>query len=262
MKTSVNLYVNNENSKEKLDVIKKLGYDEFYTGMYDVKESMSWKEQLDYARKIGLRCTMMHCSYYEPRLDNFWLNNDDGELVANDYIHQIEQCGEYVDNFVVHLNGSKNSTLSKIGLERLERILDVCEKYDVNLCIENLYSSVEIPYIFEHIQNPYLKICYDAGHKNFLTPDFDICEIYAQYISVLHLHENDGTKDEHKKLTKGSKVYSRLVDELPLLNSDVVLSSEIKVNDQEIDWKEYLKSNLDSLKSLAKDIENKKEMEL
>lgn len=46
MKKSVNLYFNYDiDTKEKIDKIKELGYDEFYTGMYDAKETMSWKEQ-------------------------------------------------------------------------------------------------------------------------------------------------------------------------------------------------------------------------
>ena len=251
MKKSMNLYFNPTiNTKEKLDAIKLLGFDEFFTGIYDTKETMPLKEQIFYAKSIGLKCTMIHCSYNEPKLNNFWLENKEGEQIAIDYINQINLCGDYTKNFVVHLNGSINSITSKIGIERIKKILKNCEKFDINLCIENLYSEKEIPYIFSNISHPLLKICYDTGHKNFLTPNFNICEKYGKYIACLHLHENNGIKDEHKKLSIGSKVFNRLLSEINFIDDRVVLSSEAKyVND---DWKDYLANDLKALTTLAK----------
>ena len=44
MKKSVNLYFNYDiDTKEKIDKIKELGYDELYTGMYDLVDQRSVK---------------------------------------------------------------------------------------------------------------------------------------------------------------------------------------------------------------------------
>lgn len=251
MKTSMNLYFNsNIDTKTKLDTIKELGFDEFFTGIYDKKETMSFEEQMEYAKKIGLKCTMVHCAYYEPKLNSFWLEGQDGDDIADDLINQIGRCGKYTKNFVVHLNGSKESTVSKIGLERIKRILKACENHNLNFCVENLYSDKEIPYIFENISHPLLKICYDSGHRNFLTPNFDICERYGKYITVLHLHENNGLQDEHKKLSVGSPVFNKLKKEINMMNDDVVLASEARGVCE--NWKEYINSDLKTLKELGK----------
>ena len=251
MKTSLNLYFKNDiDTKTKMDAIKALGFDEFFTGIYDQKETMTFAEQMNYAKQIGLGCTMVHCSYYEPDLNEFWLPGEKGEAVADDYIRQIEMCGGLTKNFVVHLNGSFESTVSEIGLRRLEKILKVCEKYDLNLCVENLFSRDEIPYIFAHIKHPLLKICYDSGHNNFLTPDFDVCGRYGKYVAVLHLHENDGSGDQHKKLTIGNAFFNELKKELEFVDNNVVLANEIKhVPDN---WQEYLQQALASLRALRK----------
>jgi len=250
MKTSMNLYFNTTlDTKTKFDIIKAVGFDEFFTGIYDQKETMKFYEQMDYAKRIGLNCTMVHCSYYEPKLNAFWLAGQDGEDVMNGYINQINQCGQYTKNFVVHLNGSYESTVSEIGLERLKKMLKACEKYDLNLCVENLYSAVEIPYIFTHIKHPLLKICYDSGHNNVFTPGFELCKEYGQYVSVLHLHENDGTKDEHKTLTVGSPIFNRLKNDLQYIDSSVVLASEARVHVN--DWRPYLQKDLESLSKLS-----------
>ena len=252
MKTSMNLYFNFAiDTKTKLDTIKELGFNEFFTGIYDQKETMNFTEQMQYAQKIGLPCTMVHCSYYEPKLNSFWLAGQSGEELTADYIRQIEQCGRYTKNFVVHLNGSLDSTVSEIGLERLQRLLKACEPFNLNLCVENLYSATEIPYIFAHIKHPLLKICYDSGHKNWLTPNFEICRQYGQYVSVLHLHENDATADQHKKLMVGSSVFNALVDQLKLISCDVVLSSEARGGITLDNWREYLSQDLASLRKLS-----------
>lgn len=246
MKKSVNLYFNYDiDTKEKIDKIKELGYDEFYTGMYDAKETMSWKEQIEYAKSIGLECSMIHCSYYEPKLNNFWLDNEIGEEICNSYIEQIIQCHEYTKNFVVHLNGSYDSIVSKVGLERIKKILSVCEKYDVNLCIENLYSREEIPYIFSHIKHKNLKICLDYGHKNFLTKTFDIMKEYGKYVTVLHIHDNFGEKDEHLIVGHGAIDWEYVAEGLKD-KQQLVLCSEIKLHEKE-HYVEDLKENLKGL---------------
>ena len=217
--------------------------------MYDAKETLKFPEQMDYAKQIGLNCTMVHCYYNEPKLNSFWLAGPTGDEVMNDYIDQINQCGQYTKNFVVHLNGSYGSVVSEIGLERLKKILKACEKYNLNLCVENLYSAVEIPYIFAHIKHPLLKICYDCGHNNVFTRGFELCQGYGQYVSVLHLHENDGTADQHKTLTIGSPMFEKLKTDLQYVDSGVVLASEARVPAD--NWQDYLRQDQNSLSKLS-----------
>lgn len=255
MKKSVNLYLylnkNNIDSKKKLNSIKKIGYDEFFTGINDKNETLKLKEQIEYAKSIGLSCTMIHCSYKEMELNNFWLDNEEGEKLVENFINQIELCHDYSKNFVVHLNGSKESITSEIGLKRILKILQICEKYDINLCVENLYSDKEIPFIFENIQHKNLKICFDYGHQNFLTPNFDIMKNFGEYVSVLHIHDNFGSIDEHLVIGKGNINWDKVAEDLKN-RQDLVLSSEIKIKEE--NYQEILKENLNGLELLNKKI--------
>ncbi len=229
-KTSINLYYNTElDSKLKIDKIKKLGFNEFYTGVYEKRETLPATEQIKYANSLGLKCTMIHCEYIEHDLNDFWLDTPLGEEVMNRYIEQIERHKGLSDNFVVHLNGNYGSKLSQTGLNRIRKILEVCDKCNMNLCIENLYSDTEIPYIFEHISHPKLKICFDTGHRNFLTPRLDVLKDYGQYVSVLHIHDNHGERDEHVVCGEGTidwEDFARNIAKFP----EIVLSAEVKSN--------------------------------
>ena len=232
MQKSVNLYFNpNFDTAEKLRTMQRLGYDAFFTGIYDGNENLTWRAQIDLARELGLELTMMHCRYGDTDyVNSFWLPGTMGDELCDDYIQQIQACGGLTSNFVVHLHDANPPEPSVIGLVRLQKMLKACEPFGMNLCVENLYSATEIPYIFSHVEHPLLKICYDSGHRHWLTPDFDLVQRFHQFITVLHLHQNDGTADQHQILTPGSPVFERLVREIPLLNLETTLAAEIKVS--------------------------------
>ncbi len=234
-KTSINLYFNTTlDSKFKIDLIKELGFDEFYTGVYDAMETMSAIEQINYAKSLGLRCTMLHCSYTEKDLNDFWYDNEIGNSVFDSYAEQIHTHKGLIDNFVVHLNGSFNSPLTEFGLDRIRRLLEICDECNTNLCIENLYSDEEIPYIFQNIQHPRLKICYDTGHRNFLTPNFNVLKDYGEYVTVLHIHDNHGAIDEHIVCGEGTINWEEFAKEIANY-PNLVLSAEVKTNNNNKD---------------------------
>lgn len=253
MKKSVNLYfTKNVDTKLKLRTIKLIGYDEFFTGINCSNETLNLVEQVKYAKTLGLNCTMIHCEYDESILHNFWLDNEIGETIFNDYLNQLKNCKNLTKNFVVHLNNSKDCPITKIGLTRINKLLNECKKIDVNLCIENLYSNKEIPYIFNNIKHEKLKICFDSGHRNFLTPNFDVLKEYGQYVSCLHLHDNDGIKDLHNYCLSGTINWNNFAKEMTN-HKDLVLSSEIKYNEN--NYEKTLKMSYDALKIVDNKIE-------
>lgn len=245
MKKSIGLYFNNNKlEKDKLLKIKEIGFDEFFADIFDMGEDLSLKDQCEFAKSIGLKCTMIHCLYYEPDLHFFWEECARGDKICDDYCNQIRKIKGLTENFVVHLNADKNQSQSKVGLKRIKQMLAVCEEIKVNLCIENLYSETEIPYIFENINHKRLKICYDVGHQNFLTPNFEILKNYHAYIEVLHLHDNHGISDEHLICGYGNINWASFAKDLKLL-PNIVLSAEIRQNNYY--GEEFLKDAYNSL---------------
>ncbi len=245
MKKSINLYFNYENPvKEKIEKIKEVGYDEFFTGVYDDGLDMSFQEQCTFAKTVGLECTMIHCRYDENLIHYFWEDCLQGEDLLFDYCSQIRKAKGLTKNFVVHLNADKNQKQSNIGLKRIEKMLQVCEECGLNLCIENLYSETEIPYIFKNINHNRLKICFDIGHKNYLTPNFEVLKIFHKYVEVVHVHDNHGIKDEHLICGKGNIDWKLFIKELKKI-PNIVLSAEVKYGDG--DCTKFLKEVFDGL---------------
>lgn len=258
MKKSVNLYFNSiVNSKEKFDAIKEVGYDEFYTGIDLRPETYSLRKQMKYAKKLNLKCTMIHCEYDGKILDNFWLDNKIGDYIVRYYSKQMRKAKGYTDNFVVHFNGSRNSIVSELGLERIRKLLKVAEKCNLNMCIENLFSKEEIPYIFKNIKHDRLKICFDVGHRNFLTPDFDVLGEYGEFVSVLHVHDNQGKKDDHTIIGEGTIDLDEFAMKLAKCDN-IVLSSEVRQKDDRV-IADYLKANINALNYIDNKVNQYKE---
>lgn len=257
MKKAVNLYLIVANTKMKLNLIKKAGYDGVLLGVSHSNETMTLNEQVDYAKSLGLEISMIHSRYIEPFLNDIWKEDQVGELVTNDLISQINFVSNYkLKNFVVHTCGSKTVKNTKIGLERIKRILDACKKNNMNLCIENLYSEKQIDYIFKNIHDDSLKICFDSGHNNFLTPKSKILENYFDKITTTHIHDNHGEKDEHLILGEGNINTKKLAEGLSKCNLEF-LTAEIKFKHKKLSSQELflkLQENLKMLENLDKQI--------
>ena len=249
MKKSINLYFNNTlDTKVKIDAIKESGFDEFFICADDRYENIPWIEQIKYAKKIGLNCTMVHCSYKGLKVDNFWLDNELGENLFNKYKSEIKQIGNLSKNYVIHLDESDNSIVSEIGVKRIKELLKICKTNDINLCVENIHSSKEIPYLFSNINDKNLKICFDLGHRNVFTPEFDIMKEYGDYVEVLHIHDNHGEKDEHLIIGQGNIDLKSFAKQMKNKNN-LVLTAEIKKNEDK-DFRSTLKETKKALDEL------------
>ena len=235
MKKSINLYfAGSKAQKDKIKAIKDAGFNEFFCGVGDVTEEYSLRDIVEHAKSLGMNCTMIHCAYDNNKVQYFWDEGEIGDEVCEDYCNQIRKCQGLTENFVVHLNTYSSQKESEIGLLRIKKMLIVCKECNINLCVENLCSATEIPYIFKHIKHDQLKICFDSGHQHFITPNFDVLRKYSNYVTVLHLHDNHGGADEHLPCGQGTINWENIAQGLKLV-PNIVLSSEVKSGKVEID---------------------------
>lgn len=76
------------------------------------------------------------------------------------------------------------------------------------ICIENVLEDE--PYmmaqIAEEAEHPNVKLCLDLGHANCMSdlPAREWLRVMGPYIGHLHIHNNDGTCDQHNAMSKGT----------------------------------------------------------
>lgn len=264
MKKAINLYISKIDTLDKINYIKEAGFEGIYTGMYNKPENMELDDIIAKFKELGFVVPQMHCSYIEPKLKDIWQEGESGDEQIQSLLNQIDQTAKYgIKNFVIHTNGEFNPPISKIGLERIEKLLKRSNQYDINLCIENLYDFNQMKFIFDNIENKNLKVCYDCGHNNCLNPNDAVFETFKDKITVLHLHDNHGKPlqgigDEHLMLGEGNMNLESLAQNLAKLPEDVVLCAEYKLSEDKCNKNSFIKakSSLDYLDSLIEKYRN------
>ena len=214
-------------------LIKEYGFDCVITNTDKRfnKQNGKIKQQVKLFKKHDIKLSSLHMKYQSKDLAHFWLNGKRGEKLVKDLIDDIKIVKKY--NFtclVVHLKGR----YTNIGEERLKRVLKVCEKYNIDLAVENLDNEKAFVKVFENINHPNLKFCYDSGHHNIWIKDIDLLEKYGDKLVAVHLHSNMGKFDSHSLKRYGNIDWDNIAKKLaklPKVNLDYELLMKDKPKD-------------------------------
>ncbi len=151
------------------------------------------------ARSNNLEIYNLHMTPFY-RSGDLWKKGDEGELFVSQMINSLEIASRYeIPAIVVHASDKRDplGEPNELGLERYIKLLKLAEQLGVKIALENTYSLPHIYYIFDNIESPWLVFCYDSGHENCLTHTKECLPRLRNRLGALHLHDNDGTKDQH-----------------------------------------------------------------
>lgn len=190
-----------------------------------INENGDMDTQMQIFKENGLKVSSLHNQYRTEELENFWRDNKIGEKLEKTLILDIKTAKKYgFKCVVVHMMGEFND----FGKARLLRVLNECEKNNVYLAIENIDHEHPLTEIFENVHHPYLKFCYDSGHNNCFDKDFDYLSKYGDKLVCLHLHDNNGTRDQHTLNRYGTIDWNKLAQKLARLDlSNISLDYEL-----------------------------------
>lgn len=228
MRKGISLYFGyvNENKETVYKLIKEAGFEYVMTNFDErfAGQHGTMNEQIAFMKKYGLKPDSLHARYTTAELPDFWKDTELGDTLEARLKEDVLNASKFgFCAVVVHLAG----TYSKIGEARLIRVLELCEKVGVPLAIENINFPEIFKTVFEKINHPYLKMCYDSGHNNVFDKQTDYLTLYRDKIVCLHLHDNNGLSDEHTLNRFGTINWEELAKKLALLPNDVVLCYEM-----------------------------------
>lgn len=121
------------------------------------------------------------------------------------------------DALVIHPPEGEGAEL-EAALERqiaaLTELVPVIEETGVRLAIENIWpasrNAIVIPALLSAFDPDHLGYCYDSGHAN-MAGDLDwLVEHAFPRLLVTHLHDNDGTGDQHLLPGDGTVDWARV----------------------------------------------------
>lgn len=264
MKKGISFYFGyKSNPKERAKAIKDAGFDCVITNADKrlSRQNGSIRQQMKWFQKYGLEVSSLHMQYTRKELPYFWLEGKKGEQLTKTLIKDIKTAHKYgFSCVVVHLDGK----YSLIGENRLKKVLQYCEKYQVPLAIENIDNKDVFVKTFQHIDHPYLKFCYDSGHGNVFDKEYPYLSLYQDKLIALHLHDNDGKEDLHTLNEYGTINWQDIATLLK--GKEIVLDYELLLRNQvpytEKECLAIVKKQADALEQkIKKEKQTKKEKE-
>ena len=185
-----------ETLDERIRLIKNAGFNNV-TLWWAEEGFEKQSDQMKILEKYDVMADNAHLPY--SRCNELWMPKGYDETYTNDTITYIKECSLCGINTVVfHVSTSKITPMySEIGIERIKRIVDAAEKYNVRIAFENLRMPQYLEYITSNITSNKVGICYDSGHNNYCYPAESIIRKYKDKIFAVHLHDNFGRGDEH-----------------------------------------------------------------
>lgn len=235
----------------RLELIKSAGFDGIFL---KIDENDNNEEIINAARKLGLDIEAFHLS--ADNCNSLWEETIKGEIYTETIINGIKSASRYqIPIVVMHISsGNYPPAINPIGLVRIKRILEVANRYQVNLALENLRRLDYLDYILDNVNDPYLRFCFDSGHANAFTKNIDSFDFkkYEELLICIHLSDNDGSYDEHQLPFQGNINWPKLMKNLQQANFGGPLTLEAINKDHQITEEEYLKQSKEVLKRLTK----------
>ena len=154
-------------------------------------------KKVETAAKYGLAVENAHLQF--SLVNSLWEDGFEGERYCSEMIGLITEAGIYgVPTLVVHLTRTAAPPEpNETGYSRFMRMLDAAERANVALAFENLKRPDRLYAFMERAGSDRAGVCFDAGHNNCFLREKRICRDFADRIKAVHLHDNNGIKDQH-----------------------------------------------------------------
>jgi sugar phosphate isomerase/epimerase len=267
MKKSINFdYKYDSTPRERLRLIEDVGFNGIY-----LHSQYNPSDYIDLVDQSSLEIESLHLPYkklvhgktVDSRYVNvLWEDDDKSHSYVDELIREINFAHEYGINIVVmHVTGGNAPPpMSEYGIKNIGKVLNLCEKYNITLCLENLRRLDYLDFAFERLPSDNLKFCFDSGHANCMTSNVDSFPWgkYKDKLCYLHLNDNHGMADQHMVPFGGSINWLNLIKEIYVLNPKLSLQLEVRSTSEireRLSEREYLELCFDSTIRLQKILE-------
>lgn len=168
---------------------------------------------------------------------NAWVNQAMIDIkAANELgINLLNFHFSYISNFLIH-----EDKFGKIILENHVKSLDKLSKFAKKLRVKLMLENGEekfgyYRYVLDRV--PDIKVHFDVGHA-FISGGMPTIKRFVSYfggrIEHIHIHDNNGKKDEHLALRKGKINWKEVISILKKYNYDKTITFEVFKSDKDL----------------------------
>ncbi len=221
---------------------------DFLYGEAEIDQIAAWLDAL------GLQILDIHASHGREKA---WGSGRDYERLAGvdlvrNRIAMASRLGS--DVIILHLPGMPLEVReAEVALEPVYRSLDSLAPYarahGVRIALENMARDNfdVLGRLFADYDADVLGLCYDAGHGNVEGHGLDRLETLKDRLISVHLHDNDGSGDQHNLIFSGTVDWARLARIIATSAYDKCVSMEVSIGNSGIeDEVEFLQRALET----------------
>lgn len=207
--------------KERYNLINNIGFNSvmlWWSNGFgrDCHEVDEYRKGPQIARECGLSIENIHAPV--DNQNSLWQNNIDGKSLTDLYIKCIEDCYNFeIPTMVIH-TPNDDYTIDELGFERMKKIIEKAEKYNVNIALENMRNISNLKNIFSSIDSSRLGFCYDSGHHYSRYPNEDLLMMFGSKLMAVHLHDNNGKLGQHGLPFDGTNNWEIIMKQIVLCN--------------------------------------------
>jgi sugar phosphate isomerase/epimerase len=187
------------------EAIKRAGFDSV---LISLSGEFDNEKQIDIIHKVGLEIDNCHSPW--DNINHLWKDTLKGESAFLMLRDNLIECGKFgVPRAVWHVSaGNGYPPISQLGIDRVAKLIEVAERANVDICLENQRFFHFIDYIYAKLDCPRLKFCYDSGHESCFSLTKLALPKYRHKLAALHLHDNSGiyNSDDHLLPGRGTGV--------------------------------------------------------
>ena len=185
---------------QRFRLIRQAGFDGVCLGWIEKYEHPDYRGQPGLARREGLWVENIHVDFLKA--NHIWEDTAAGQAVFEYYLKCVDDCAAFeVPAMVMHADiGHNPPTVSELGFARFGRLIDGAERRGVTIAVENLTRTAQVDrarLLLERFDSPHFGFCFDSGHRNVCRVGHEWLARWPERLKALHLHDNDGTDDQH-----------------------------------------------------------------
>ncbi|MBR2345117.1 MAG: sugar phosphate isomerase/epimerase [Lentisphaeria bacterium] len=176
----------------------------------------SWFSVLEYQRKAGIELMI-------NRLEMMKYLGATGVLVMHQPRIKTDSSPEEIAYKRRQFDSLRKS---------MDEMIPILEKMDAKIALENMPGDTWefLRYLLDNYPPELFGFCFDSGHANInLNKQFSECEEYKSRICAVHLHDNDGSGDQHQAPFYGSVPWEQMAKMLDSSGYNGVLNFELHI---------------------------------
>jgi sugar phosphate isomerase/epimerase len=200
---------------------------DFLYSNWEVEQIQKWLTE------FGLQLLDLHAT--AGREKNWGSRREYERLAGLELVRNRMTMAAQLNSDVIIMHAPHNSTPA-LFRRSLDDLMPFAREHGIRIAIENLANSTEEAEVILSEYSPdYLGLCYDAGHGNISGDGLDCLGRLKDRLISVHLHDNDGTGDQHNPLFSGTVDWPRLAEILADSAYTKCVSMEVTMPDSGIE---------------------------